>query len=116
MEAKISEGRGLEKITADEQIGKIYPYEIYYKDIEKVIIHFSNKSIDLKDALKGQISLENILLSVEKDVKLGVATMKEANDGGTRIYTYDNFCIIKCNKLDGNQDVYIQSNTSEILI
>ena len=46
-----------------------------------------------------------ILNEAEKDVKSGKAMHDVYQDGGTRIYVYEDYTIIKANRLDGNKNV-----------
>ena len=67
--------------------------------------------IILKIAIKNNSIIEKIVLKAEKDTGLGIVkNYGMYNDGGTAEYTYNNYNIIKCDKLSENgniKDVYI---------
>ncbi len=64
----------------------------------------TENSISLRDALlQGKITLNQIMEKAANDFPDNISY----DDGGSREYHYDNFTIIKLQKLNGNKDVYI---------
>jgi hypothetical protein len=55
---------------------------------------------DIEESLKNNLIDFNDILTKAKDVNI-------AWDGGSKLYKYDNFNIIVCNNLDGNNDIII---------
>ncbi len=104
---KVSDKNEKEKITTDK-LDKKYEYDIYYYGLESVEIEINNEKIDLKEALlTDKITMEQIIEQAEKDSKAGIIGSDMYKEGGSMIYFYDTYTIIKSHSLDGNRDVYI---------
>ena len=102
-----SENKEKQKITVAD-LDKKYNYDIYYYGIEKAKVDINNEKIDLVEALKiDRITMEQIIEQAEKDSKEGGIGSDMYKEGGTMIYFYDTYTIIKSHSLDGNRDVYI---------
>lgn len=84
-----------------------YDYTIYgYDGI--VNIKIDGKDYLLKDALlQNKITMDEIIAKANKDLTDKKITGDMYQDGGSMIYKYENYTIIKCHTLDGNRDVYI---------
>lgn len=75
----------------------------------------SENSISLRNALlQGKITMNEILTKANKDLGENKITGDIFKDGGTMIYKYDNYTIIKYHTLDGNRDVYIGNQDMQI--
>ena len=107
LEIKENDKKEKQKITINELATK-YDYDIYYYGIENIRIEVNNEKMDLKEALKtDKVTMEQIIEQAEKDSKSGVIASDMCKDGGTMIYFYDTYTIIKCHSTNGNRDVYI---------
>ena len=100
------------ELITDKNFEQKYGYNVYYYGIEKVKVLQNGKEVDLKEAiLKDNKIMEKIVAKAEKDTGLGIVkNYGMYNDGGTAEYTYNNYNIIKCDKLSENgniKDVYI---------
>ena len=101
------------ELITDKKFKQKHGYNVYYYGIEKVKVLQNGKEIDLKEAIsKDNEIIEKIVLKAEKDTGLGIVTNYGMyNDGGTKEYEYDDYNIIKSNRLAGensrNRDVYI---------
>lgn len=100
------------ELITDKKFKQKHGYNVYYYDVEKVKVLQNGKEVDLKEAIsKDNEIIEKIVLKAEKDTGLGIVTNYGMyNDGGTAEYTYNNYNIIKCDKLSENgniKDVYI---------
>ena len=100
------------ELITDKKFKQKHGYNVYYYGIEKAKVLKDGKEIDLKEAIsKDNEIIEKIVLKAEKDTGLGIVTNYGMyNDGGTAEYTYNNYNIIKCDKLSENgniRDVYI---------
>jgi len=63
---------------------------------------------DFEKALKEKvITVDQILEQAKLDDKYGICKEEMYQDGGTLLYLYDDYTIIKYNTLDGNQDLVI---------
>lgn len=84
-----------------------YDYNIYIFDGD-IDIKVKMRTKNLKDALNDKdITMERILSQAESDANAGLITETEFLDGGTKMYQYGTYTILKQNTLDGVKDVYI---------
>ena len=101
------------ELITDKNFEQKHGYNVYYYGIEEVKVLQNGKEVDLKEAiLKDNAIIEKIVLKAEKDTGLGIVkNYGMYKDGGTEEYEYDNYNIIKSNRLAGensrNRDVYI---------
>lgn len=101
------------ELITDKNFEQKHGYNVYYYGVEKVKVLQNGKEVDLKEAiLKDNAIIEKIVLKAEKDTGLGIVkNYGMYKDGGTEEYEYDNYNIIKSNRLAGensrNRDVYI---------
>ena len=78
----------------------------WYKDSH--IYKIDDKEYSLKDALlESKITMEEIIQKANKDLDNNKITGDMYKDGGSMIYQYDTYTIIKCHTIEGNRDVYI---------
>ena len=96
---------GIEKII---EKGDKVKYNVYTFGGD-VKIKLGEETLNLEDAInQDKITMENILHQCILDEQAGkIETPAEYSDGGSVIYFYPNYSILKCYRLDGNQDVYI---------
>lgn len=91
-----------------EKIMQYNDYSIYFYDIKEVQFEYKGKTINLKESLKSkEINIEQVIKQSEEDVKNDKAYSTICLDGGSKLYKYDDFSILKMNSADGNKDVYI---------
>lgn len=84
-----------------------YDYTIYGYD-GSVNIRIDGNEYSLKDALlENKITMEEIIQKANKDLDNNKITGDMYKDGGSMIYQYDTYTIIKCHTIEGNRDVYI---------
>ena len=101
------------ELITDKNFEQKHGYNVYYYGVEKVKVLQNGKEIDLKEAIsKDNAIIEKIVLKAEKDTGLGIVkNYGMYKDGGTEEYEYDDYNIIKSNRLAGensrNRDVYI---------
>lgn len=101
------------ELITDKNFEQKHEYNVYYYGVEKVKVLQNGKEVDLKEAIsKDNAIIEKIVLKAEKDTGLGIVkNYGMYKDGGTEEYEYDNYNIIKSNRLAGensrNRDVYI---------
>ena len=94
----------------------IYAYEGHVAiNLNSDNLELSDKSIPLREAIiQEKITIEEIIAKANKDLDEKKITGDMIKDGGTMIYNYNNYTIIKCHSLDGNRDVYIGSKDMKI--
>ena len=101
------------ELITDKNFEQKHGYNVYYYVIEEVKVLQNGKEVDLKEAIsKDNAIIEKIVLKAEKDTGLGIVkNYGMYKDGGTEEYEYDDYNIIKSNRLAGensrNRDVYI---------
>lgn len=85
----------------------LYNYDIYEYNSDISII-VDRKEMQLKDALLKYPNLANeIVAKANNDLSNNKIKGDMYKDGGTMIYFYDEYTIIKMHTLDGNRDIYI---------
>ena len=95
----------LYKILGKEE-SETYDYDIYCYNVN-VEIEIDGNLLSLRDALlNNKISMNEILEKSNKDLLEGKITVANYKDGGSRLYKYDDYTILKCHTIDGNRDVY----------
>ena len=84
-------------------------YDLYYYGFENIYVNINNEEdLKLEDALKqGKVTLDAIIAKANKDLDNNKITGDMYKDGGSMIYQYDTYTIIKCHTIEGNRDVYI---------
>jgi len=83
-------------------------YDLYYYGLEEVNVNVDDKIMSLEDALKsGKITLDKIISNANKDLENEEIIGDMYKDGGSMIYKYDTYTIIKKHTLSGNRDMYI---------
>ena len=83
-------------------------YNLYYHGLEDVIITVDGEQHSLAHALKrGKITMSAILAKANQDVSDGVIDELVYKDGGSQVYKYPDYTIVKYHTLDGNDDMYI---------
>lgn len=83
-------------------------YNLYYYGLNKVDITVDNKTMSLEEALRsGKITLDGLIIKANKDLNENLIKGTMYKDGGSMIYKYEDYTIIKYHTLDGNRDVYI---------
>lgn len=93
---KILNNRELDKLNSD--------YDLYYYGLDEVKVKVNNKEMTFENALReGYITLSGLLSKANKD---GVERVSY-DDGGSIIFQYEGYTIIKYNTLDGDRDLYI---------
>lgn len=103
----------INKILDKSETNK-YDYNIYTYD-GSVNILINGEEISLRNALlENKITMNEIIAKANKDLKDSKITGDTYKDGGSIIYNYGNYTIIKCHTLDGNRDVYIGEKSMTI--
>lgn len=91
--------------------------DLYYYGLSEVNVAVNGETMCFTDALaKGYITLDGVIAKCNKDVSNGICEEVSYDDGGSSVYKYNGFNIIKYHTLDGNRDVYIGSSDMDINI
>lgn len=89
-------------------------YSIYYYGLSRAIININNHNYDFYEAIsENKIGLEVVLADLTIAAKVWDGGTIIYRDGGTRKYAVSTYTILKCNTLDGNNDLYIGDENME---
>lgn len=119
LQVTASENKEKKLILSSEQIENFDTFSsgnkanLYYFGVSDVQVSVDNETISLKEALeKGKISLNAIIAQA----KAGTDFLEELqyDDGGSAIFRYKDYSILKFHTLDGNRDVYFGSRDMDI--
>lgn len=96
----------LNKIIDRSEIEQ-YDYDIYtYNGDASIVI--GEETYSFEDALRSnKITIDKIIEKAEEDVSNGIIQRNMYQDGGTLVYEYETFRIMKCKNLNGNRNFYI---------
>lgn len=82
--------------------------DIYYYGLDGMDVTVDSISMDLQQALQvGLVSPEYLLRQAQRDVSAGKATLAEYRDGGSKLYRYADYAILKMNTISGDKTLYI---------
>ena len=91
--------------------------DLYYYGLSEVNVFVDNQTISLVEALEnGKLTLNAIIQKANRAVSAGELEELVYDDGGSQVYKYPDYTIIKYHTLDGNRDVYIGSTDMDIHI
>ena len=103
----------LDASETDKQDYSVYTYQ------GSVNIILNGKEMTLRDALlEDKITLNEIIAKANQDLSSGKIKGDMYRDGGSTVYQYGSYTILKCHTLDGNRDVYIgtpEMNINDVL-
>lgn len=106
-EDKSYESREKVRMILNKEETENYNYNIYAY-IGEVSILIDDKEMQLRDALlENKITMDEIIAKANQDLEDKKIKGDMYKDGGSMIYQYENYTIIKVHNLDGNRDVYI---------
>lgn len=92
-------------------------YNLYYHGLEDVIITVDGEQHSLAHALKrGKITMSAILAKANQDVSDGVIQDLRYDDGGSAVFKYPDYTIVKYHTLDCNDDMYIGTPDIDIQV
>ena len=83
-------------------------YDLYYYGLKSVNVRVDGEELTLEEALKsGKVTLDAIIARANKDLDNKYITGDMIKDGGSMIYKYSEYTIIKSHTIEGDRDVYI---------
>lgn len=86
-------------------------YNLYYYGLHDVYVNVDGDTLPLKEALSyGKVTLDGIIA----DCNRRQPAAKSYDDGGSVLYDFGDYRIIKYHTLDGNRDVYIGTSDMDI--
>ncbi len=82
------------------------PYDVYYYNIDSASVMLDGKAVDLLDAVsQGDLTFEQLVADADALDDCIYNTMYK--DGGSMLYRFDDYAILKRNTLNGNKTLYI---------
>lgn len=108
--------------SCNKKLNKYYTDDkqsIYLGCIDNIYLKDNKHDVELSKYLKQKEAnlndtVNNIIDKVLGDVSLGNGSLISYRDGGTMIYSKNNYTIITCNTKKGNNDIYILTDEFEI--
>ncbi len=83
-------------------------YNLYYYNLDGLGIEVDGKNMSLEKAInQGMITMSAIIAKANQDVSDGIIDELVYKDGGSQVYKYPDYTIVKYHTLDGNDDMYI---------
>ncbi len=123
LSVELSKQKRKDLILRSDEIDKFTSFghksdvNLYYYSLSEVNVFVDNQTIPLVVALeKGKLTLNAIIQKANIDVANGIIEEISYDDGGSSVFKYPNYTIIKYHTLDGNRDVYIGSTDMDIHI
>ena len=114
LEIEPSEEKKKSLILSKEDFGEISAgydnqnADLYYYGVDKVLITIKGWTMPLEKALEqGRITLAGIVSKANQDVSSHIIEELSYDDGGSRVYKYPEYTIIKFNTIDGKRDICI---------
>lgn len=82
-------------------------YKVYYYGIDSVEFVINKNEFTMQKLFKEKILTRDILKDyLDNEYSKEKFTRISLDDGGTSIYTGDNYSVVICNNLKGNKDIY----------
>lgn len=122
-EKNVNQNFDYELVFSDKKSTNNYALIYEYKDGRKIYSEFSNIKFKKNDNIFNlAIALDKNIIAID-DIIVKLDYKMEANDGGSKIYSYTkkgngfsnvDFVIIECKTLNGNRDIIIGSSENII--
>lgn len=122
-EKNVNQNFDYELIFSDKKSTNNYALIYEYKDGRKIYSEFSNIKFKKNDNISNlALAFDKNIITID-DIIAKLDYKMEANDGGSKIYSYTkkgndfsnvDFMIIECKTLNGNRDIIIGSSENII--
>ena len=90
-------------------------YNLYYYGLHDVYVTVDGCTLPLKEALSyGKVTIDGIIADCNRRSAIGEIEEYRYKDGGSVIFDFGDYKIIKYHTLDGNRDVYIGNSSMDI--
>ncbi len=90
-------------------------YNLYYYGLHDVYVTVDGDTLPLKEALTyGKVTIDGIIAECNRLSSIGEIESAQYKDGGSVLFNFGDFKILKYHTLDGNRDVYIGTNDMNI--
>ena len=104
---KVGQSKTLTLLTEhNEELG----CAIYYYGLDEMNATVEGQTMSLQHALAvGTVSADYWLSQAQMDASSGKCELELYDDGGSKLYRYDDYALLKMNTLDGDRTLYIGS-------
>ena len=90
-------------------------YNLYYYGLHDVYVTVDGNTLPLKEALNyGKVTIDGIVADCNRRAAIGEIDEYRYKDGGSVVFDFGDYKIIKYHTLDGNRDIYIGTNDMDI--
>jgi len=90
-------------------------YNLYYYGLNDVYVTVDGDTLPLKEALSyGKVTIDGIVADCNRRAAIGEIEEYRYKDGGSVVFDFGDYKIIKYHSLDGNRDVYIGDSNMDI--
>lgn len=90
-------------------------YNLYYHGLHDVYVTVDGDTLPLREALKyGKVTIDGIVADCNRRAAIGEIEEYRYKDGGSVVFDFGDYKIIKYHTLDGNRDVYIGTKDMDI--
>lgn len=90
-------------------------YNLYYYGLHDVYVTVDGNTLPLKEALNyGKVSIDGIVADCNRRAAIGEIEEYRYKDGGSVVFDFGDYKIIKYHTLEGNRDVYIGDSNMDI--
>ena len=90
-------------------------FSLYYLGLSDVYVTVDGATLPLKEALTyGKVTLDGIIADCNRLSSLGTIKSEQYKDGGSVLFDFGDFKIIKYHTLEGNRDVFIGTSDMDI--
>lgn len=101
---EVGQSKGLTQVVENCDLG----CAVYYFGLDNVNVTVEEQTMSLQRALAvGVVSAEYWLSQADADAKAGKNECELYDDGGSKLYRYEDYAILKMNTLDGDKTLYI---------
>ncbi|MBO4950056.1 MAG: hypothetical protein J6E38_03455 [Clostridia bacterium] len=90
-------------------------YNLYYYGLHDVYVTVDGNTLPLKEALNyGKVTIDGIVADCNRRAAIGEIEEYRYKDGGSVVFDFGDYKIIKYHTLEGNRDVYIGDSNMDI--
>lgn len=101
------------KLSKKEELKKSFKFKVedkkhqaYYYGIDNFIVTINKNEFGIKDLFNDELLERDTLIEyLDKEVTLDNIKKEVLRDGGSTIYYADNYTVITCNTIDGNNGI-----------
>lgn len=119
LSVKYSKEKKLRRVLNNQDVDSPFgsDYNLYYYGLNDVYVSVDGDTLSLEEALSyGKVTLDGIIGECNRLASLYEIEETAYKDGGSSLFKFGDFNIIKYHTLDGNRDIYIGTPDMDISI